>query len=73
VYPMLHFHRKFSSGVTAVLWQYVKVLLSKHRLELHDIGGQWNGSGLYLLTASGSFHEMLGGRSHSLEIDLDKL
>jgi len=56
-----------------VLWQYIKVLFSKHILELHDVGGQRIGNGLHLLTASGSFHKMLGGCSHSLKVDLDKL
>jgi len=56
----------------AVLWQYVKVFLSKHELELHDIGRLRSGSSLCLLTASGSFHEMLGSGSRGLEVDLGK-
>jgi len=57
----------------AVLQQYVKVLLGEHGLELHDVGGQQNGSGKYLLTVSGSFYEILGGHSHGSEVDLGKL
>jgi len=57
----------------AVLWQYVKVLLGEHRLELHNVGGQQSGSSEYLLTVSGSFCEILGGHSHSSEVDLGKL
>jgi len=56
----------------AMLWQYVKVLLSKHGLELHDVGRQRSSSGKCLLTASGSLHETLGGRSCGLEVDLSK-
>jgi len=56
-----------------VLWQYIKVLLSKHGLELRDIGGQRSGSSLCLLTVSSSFHEMLGGHSSGLEVGLSKL
>ena len=57
----------------AVLWQYVKVLLGKHRLELRDIGRQWSGSDLCLFTASGSFHKTLRDRSYGSEVDLGKL
>ena len=57
----------------AVLRQYVKVLLSEHWLELRDVGRQWTGSGECLLTASGSFHKMLGGHSCGLEVNLGKL
>jgi len=57
----------------AVLQQYVKVLLSEYGLELCDIGRQQSGSGLCLLTGSGSFYETLGGHSHGLEVDLSKL
>jgi len=57
----------------AVLWQYVKVLLGEHRLELCDVGRQQSGSSEYFLTASGFFCKMLEGCSHGLEIDLGKL
>ena len=64
---------KFDSVIPfAVLWQYVKVLLGEYRLELHDVGGQWSSSSKCLLTASGSLHETLGGRSCGLEVDLSK-
>ena len=56
----------------AMLWQYVKVLLGEYRLELRDVGEQWSGSGKCLLTASGSLHETLGGRSCGSEVDLSK-
>jgi len=71
---VLHSRDQFDSVIPlAVLWQYVKVLLSKHRLELCDVGRQQSSSGLCLLTVSGSFHEMLEGGSCGLEIDLSKL
>ena len=71
---MLHSRNQFDSVIPlAVLWQYVKVLLSKHRLELCDVGRQQSSSGLCLLTVSGSFHETLGGGSCGLEVDLSKL
>jgi len=57
----------------AVLKQYIKVLFSKHRLELRDVSRQQSGSGLCLFIVSGSFYEMLGGHSHGLEVDLGKL
>jgi len=57
----------------AVLWQYVKVLLGEHRLELRDVGRQWSSSSKYLLTASGSLCKTLGGRSYGLEVNLSKL
>jgi len=57
----------------AVLWQYVKVLFSKHRLELYDVDRQWSGSILCLLTVSGSFREMLEGYSCGSEVNLSKL
>jgi len=57
----------------AVLWQYVKVFLSKHKLELYDIDRLWSGGSLCLFAASGSFHEMLRSGSRGLEVDLDKL
>jgi len=38
-----------------------------------DIGGQQSSSSLYLFTASGFFHETLGGHSCSLEVSLSKL
>ena len=56
----------------AMLWQYVKVLLDKYRLELRDVGGQWSGSSKCLLAASGSLHKTLGGRSCGSEVDLSK-
>ena len=56
----------------AMLWQYVKVLLGEHRLELHDVGGQRSGSSKCLLTTSGSLRETLGGRSCGSEVDLSK-
>ena len=55
-----------------MLWQYVKVLLGEHGLELHDVGGQRSGSSKCLLTASGSLHKTLGGRSCGSEVDLSK-
>jgi len=55
-----------------MLWQYVKVLLGEDRLELCDVGRQWSGSSKCLLTASGSLHETLGGRSCGSEVDLSK-
>jgi len=55
-----------------MLWQYVKVLLGEHGLELYDVGGQQSSSGKCLLTASGSLYEMLGGCSCSSEVDLSK-
>jgi len=57
----------------AVLRQYVKVLLGKHRLELHDVSRQWSGSGMHLFTAPGSFYETLEGCSHSSEVSLSEL
>ena len=57
----------------AVLWQYVKVLLSEHELEFCDIDEQWSSSSKCLLTISSSFREMLGGRSYGSEVDLGKL
>ena len=57
----------------AVLWQYVKVFFGKHGLELHDISGQRSVSGLSLFAMSGSFHEMLGDRSHSSEVSWSEL
>ena len=57
----------------AVLWQYVKVFLSEHGLELCDVGRQQSGSSLCLLTASGSFRKMLGGHSSGSEVSLGKL
>jgi len=57
----------------AVLWQYVKVFLSEHGLELCDIGRLQSGSDLYLLAVSGSFYEMLGSGSHGSEVDLGEL
>jgi len=57
----------------AVLWQYVKVFFGKHGLELHDVSGQRSGSGLCLFATSSSFHEMLGGRSHNLEVGWSEL
>jgi len=57
----------------AMLWQYVKVLLSKYRLELRDVSGQQSGSSLCLLTVSGSFCETLGGHSCGSEVNLGKL
>jgi len=57
----------------AVLWQYVKVLFSKHRLELYDVDRQWSGSILCLLTVFGSFREMLEGYSCGSEVNLSKL
>jgi len=56
-----------------VLRQYVKVLLGKHRLELHDVGRQWSGSGMRLFTVPGSFCKMLGGCSCDLEVSLSEL
>jgi len=58
---------------SAVLWQYVKVLFGEHGLELCDVGRQWGSSSLCLLTAPGSFCEMLGGRSCGLEVSLSEL
>ena len=55
-----------------MLWQYVKVLLGEDGLELRDVGGQRSGSGKCLLTASGSLHETLGGRSCGSEVNLSK-
>jgi len=55
-----------------MLWQYVKVLFGEYRLELRDVGGQWDGSGKCLLAASGSLCKTLGGRSCGLEVDLSK-
>ena len=55
-----------------MLWQYVKVLLGKYRLELRDIGRQRSGSGKCFLTVSGSLCETLGGRSYGLEVNLSK-
>ena len=55
-----------------VLWQYVKVLLGEHGLELCDVGRQRSGSGKCLLTASGSLHKTLGGCSCSSEVNLSK-
>jgi len=57
----------------AVLWQYIEVFLSEHRLELHDIGKLQSGSGLFLLAMSGFFHETLGSGSHGSKVDLGKL
>ena len=57
----------------AVLGQYVKVLFSEHRLELHDIGGQRSSNSECLLTASSSFRETLEGRSGGSEVSLGKL
>ena len=54
----------------AVFQQYIKVLFSKHGLELCDVGGQWSGSGLCFRTASGSFHEALRCCGHGSEVDL---
>jgi len=56
-----------------VLRQYVKVFFGKHGLELHNIGRQQSGGGLCLFVMSGSLCEMLGGRSHSLEVGLGEL
>ena len=57
----------------AVLWQYVKVFFGKYGLELCDVGGQQSGGGLRFFATSCSLREMLGGRSHSLEVGLDEL
>jgi len=57
----------------AVLGQYVKVLLSKHGLELCDIDRQRSSSGMRLFTVPDSFCETLGGRSRGLEVGLSKL
>ena len=56
----------------AMFWQYVKVLLGEYKLELHDVGGQWSGSGKCLLAASGSLCETLRGGSCGSEVDLSK-
>jgi len=55
-----------------MLWQYVKVLLGEYGLELRDVGGQRSSSGKCLLTASGSLHETLEGRSYGSEVNLSK-
>ena len=54
----------------AVLWQYVKVLLSEHRSELHDIGGQQSCSGLCFHAASDSFRKALRCHGRGLEVNL---
>ena len=56
-----------------VLRQYVKVFFGKHRLELHDVGGQQSGGGLCLFATSGSLPEVLRGRSHSSEVGWSEL
>jgi len=55
-----------------MLWQYVKVLLGKYGLELHDVGRQQSGSSKCLLTVSGSLRKTLGGHSCGSEVDLSK-
>ena len=55
-----------------MLWQYVKVLLGKYRLELRDVGRQQSGSSKRLFTASGSLRKTLGGHSYGPEVDLSK-
>jgi len=57
----------------AVLWQYVKVLLGEHGLELCDIGRQQSSSGLCLFTVPGSFYEMLESHSYGSEVSLSEL
>jgi len=57
----------------AVLQQYVKVFFGEDGLELCDISRQRSVSGLCLFAMSGSLHETLGGRSHSLEVSRSEL
>ena len=53
----------------AVLWQYVKVLLSEHGSELRDIDRQWSCSGLCFCAASGSFCKALRCRGRGSEVN----